>query len=259
MTAPLGEDPAIDAEAAPPARRARGGWLRIALAVAALAALVLLGRRLGAALPAFAAWVEGLGALGPIAFVAGYALAVVAFAPGSILTLAAGAIFGIARGTLYVFVAATLGASLAFLVARYAARPWVERRLAGNPRFAAIDRAVAQQGRRIVFLLRLSPAFPFNLLNYALGLTRVRFADALVASIGMLPGTLLYVYYGNVGGELAKAAGGAAQRGPAEWAVLALGLVATIAVTTIVARIARRALDDATDAGAAASAAPGGS
>jgi len=220
---------------------------RIALGAAAIAALLLLGRQLGARLPAFAAWVEGLGAWGPIAFIAGYALAVVAFAPGSVLTLAAGALFGLVRGTVLVFIAATLGASLAFLVARYAARPWVERRLAASPGFAAIDRAIAAQGRRIVFLLRLSPAFPFSLLNYALGLTQVRFVDALVASIGMLPGTLLYVYYGRVGRELAAAASGAAaRRGAGEWAVLGLGLVATIAVTTIVARTARRALREAT-------------
>ena len=234
-------------ESAPTAPRTQ--WLRLAAIAGAIVVLLLLGRRLGAALPAFAAWVDGLGAWGPVAFIAGYALAVVAFAPGSILTLAAGAIFGLARGTLYVFIAATIGASLAFLVARYVARPWVERRIAANPGFAAIDRAVAAQGRRIVFLLRLSPAFPFNLLNYALGLTRVRFVDALVASIGMLPGTLLYVYYGKLAGEVASLAGGApVERGAAYYAVLGLGLVATLLVTTIVARTARAALREATDA-----------
>jgi uncharacterized membrane protein YdjX (TVP38/TMEM64 family) len=147
-----------------------------------------------------------------------------------------------------VLIAATLGASLAFFVARYVARPWVERRIAANPGFAAIDRAIAAQGRRIVFLLRLSPAFPFNLLNYALGLTRVRFADALVASIGMLPGTLLYVYYGKLAGEVAALAAGApVARGPGYYAVLGLGLVATLLVTTIVARTASRALREATE------------
>jgi uncharacterized membrane protein YdjX (TVP38/TMEM64 family) len=226
-------------------------WARragqIAIAVAAIAVLLLVGRQLEAPLRAFATWVDGLGAVGPLVFIVGYALAVVAFAPGSVLTLAAGATFGIVRGTAYVFVAATLGAALAFLVARHLARPWVERRLAAHPGFTAIDRAIAAQGRRIVFLLRLSPAFPFSLLNYALGLTQVRFVDALVASVGMLPGTLLYVYYGYVGRQIAAAATGAAPaRGFADYAVLALGLVATIAVTTIVARIARRALREAT-------------
>jgi uncharacterized membrane protein YdjX (TVP38/TMEM64 family) len=95
---------------------------------------------------------------------------------------------------------------------------------------------------KIVLLLRLSPVFPFNLLNYGLGLTRVRFLDYLLASIGMLPGTLLYVYYGMVAGEVAAAVGGAAvERGPAYWTLLAIGLLATVAVTAVVTRIARRA------------------
>src|SRR6185503_6399832 len=134
---------------------------------------------------------------------------------------------------------ATLGACAAFLVARYLARGAVERRLVDYPRFAAIDRAVAREGRKIVFLLRLSPIFPFSLLNYALGLTRVRFADYAVASLGMLPGTLLYVYYGKVLGDVAQVAAGAelgnqAPRDAAYWTVLGLGLLATVAVTFVV-------------------------
>jgi uncharacterized membrane protein YdjX (TVP38/TMEM64 family) len=222
-------------------------WLRIGLAGVALAALVLLGRELGGEIPRFAAWVESLGIWGPAVFIAGYALAVVAFAPGSVLTLAAGAIFGLLWGTLYVLVAATLGACAAFLVSRYLARSLVERRLEATPRFGAIDRAIAEQGRKIVFLLRLSPLFPFNLLNYGLGLTRVRFVDYAVACAGMLPGTLLYVYYGKLAGDVAALAGGAATgRDAGYWAVLILGLVATVVVTTLVTRIARRALRDAT-------------
>ena len=209
--------------------------------------LLVAGRQLGALLPAFAARVNALGAWGPVVFVAGYALAVVAFVPGSILTLAANALFGLVKGTGLVLVAATLGACAAFLVARYVAREAVERRLAGHPRFAAIDRAVGTEGRKIVFLLRLSPLFPFTLLNYALGVTRVRFADYVVASAGMLPGTLLYVYYGQVAGDVVRLAGGATVRhDSAYYAVLALGLVATVILTTVVTRTARRALRDAT-------------
>ena len=97
-------------------------------------------------------------------------------------------------------------------------------------------------------LLRLSPVFPFNLLNYALGLTRVRFADYLVASIGMLPGTLLYVYYGKVAGDVARLAGSATvPRGAAYYGFVALGLVATVVGTTLVTRTARRALQEVTD------------
>jgi uncharacterized membrane protein YdjX (TVP38/TMEM64 family) len=223
-----------------------GRHLRAALIVVALGVLILFGRQLAGYVPAFAAAVAELGPWGPVVFVAGYAVAAVAFVPGSLLTLAAGAVFGLLRGTAYVFVGATLGAAAAFLVARHLARHAVERRLRDDPRLQAIDRAVARQGRRIVFLLRLSPLFPFNLLNYALGLTQVRFADYLVASIGMLPGTLLYVYYGKVLGDVAAvAAGRTVEKGPADYALLALGLLATLAATTLVARAARRALNEA--------------
>lgn len=217
--------------------------LTLAIAAVALAALILGGRQAGQYLPQFAAWVESLGWLGPLVFILGYAVATVAFIPGSLLTLAAGAIFGLVQGTLYTFIGATLGASAAFLVARYGARGWIERRIAGNPRFAAIDRAVGKEGFKIVALLRLSPIFPFNLLNYSLGLTRVRFLDYLLASVAMLPGTLLYVYYGKAAGSLAAVAGGVkAERGPEYWVTLGLGLVATIAVTTVITRLAGRAL-----------------
>ena len=220
---------------------------KIALAVAALVAVIALGREVGAYVPRFANWVEDLGPWGPAAFVVGYALATVAFVPGSVLTLAAGAIFGLVEGTLLVFAAATLGSIAAFLVARYFARDSIARRVEGDARFAAIDRAVELQGRRIVFLLRLSPVFPFNLLNYALGLTRVRLWDYAVASLGMLPGTLLYVYSGKVVGEVAALAGGGeVQRGAGYYLSWGVGLAATALVTVLVTRIARRALAEAT-------------
>jgi uncharacterized membrane protein YdjX (TVP38/TMEM64 family) len=226
----------------------RPSVIRLALIGIAVIAVVLLARYLGGYVPQFAVWVNGLGVWGPIIFILGYAAAAVAFVPGSLLTLVAGAIFGLGAGVVYVFIAATVGASAAFLVARYIARGAVENRLAGNPRFAAIDRAVGAEGRKIVFLLRLSPVFPFNLLNYALGLTKVRFVDYFIASAGMLPGTLLYVYYGKLAGDVAALAGGAAvEKGPGYYAVLGLGLVATVVVTTIVTRTARRALREATD------------
>lgn len=220
---------------------------KVALVVVALVAVIALGREAGAYVPRFASWVDGLGPWGPVAFVVGYAVATVAFVPGSVLTLAAGAIFGLVEGTLLVLTAATLGSIAAFLVARYFARDMVARRVEGDARFAAIDRAVEHQGRRIVFLLRLSPVFPFNLLNYALGLTRVRLLDYAVASIGMLPGTLLFVYSGKVAGEVAALASHAeVQRGLGYYLSWGVGLVATALVTVLVTRIARRALDAAT-------------
>jgi uncharacterized membrane protein YdjX (TVP38/TMEM64 family) len=212
--------------------------------LAVLVAVVLFGRSLAGYVPRFAEHVAGLGRWGPVAFVAGFVLAAVAFVPGSLLTLAAGAIFGLARGVLYVFVGATLGATAAFLVARYLVRSRVERRVRADRRFAAIDDAVARDGRRIVFLLRLSPVLPFNLLNYALGVTRVRLADFVLGCAGMLPGTVLYVYYGKLAGDVAGAVGGAAPRGAGYYAVLALGLAATILVTVLVTRLARRALKE---------------
>jgi uncharacterized membrane protein YdjX (TVP38/TMEM64 family) len=216
---------------------------RVLVGLIVLGALVLLARRAGGAIPEFAAWVDSLGPVGPLVFVLGYAIATVAFVPGSLLTLAGGAIFGVAQGTLWVFLGASLGAIAAFLVARYVARGTVERRIARYPRFAALDEAIARQGRKIVFLLRLSPVFPFVLLNYALGLTSVRLVDYALACVGMLPGTLLYVYYGKVVGDVAALAAGAApERGAADYALLGLGLVATLVVTTIVTRIATRAL-----------------
>lgn len=222
-------------------------WTRILVGIAVLALLLVLGRTAGGYVPRFAAWVDSLGDLGPLVFVIGYAAAVVAFVPGSLPSLAGGAIFGLGKGVVLVFIAATIGASCAFLVSRHLVRDSIARRIAGNPRFAAIDRAIENEGRRIVFLLRLSPVFPFSLLNYALGLTRVRFGDYVLASVGMLPGTLLYVYYGHVLGLAAALAGGAAhEKGAADYALLGLGLAATIVVTTLVTRIARRALAEAT-------------
>ena len=220
---------------------------RVLAALVLLGLLIVLGRRAGGYVPQFAAWVGSLGPWGAVVFILAYALATVAFIPGSLLTLAAGAIFGLVKGVAYVFVAAVLGSSLAFLISRYAARSVIERRLAGNARFAVIDQAIGREGRKIVVLLRLSPLFPFNLLNYALGLTRVSFTDYLLASIGMLPGTILYVYYGKLAGDVAALAGGIpATRGPGYYAVLGLGLVATVVVTTLVTRTARRALQEVT-------------
>ncbi len=227
--------------------------LKLVLGAAGLAALILVGRELGGVIPQFAAWVETLGIWGPVVFVAGYALATVAFVPGSLLTLAAGAIFGLAKGTLLVFIGATLGTAAAFLIARYAARSAIEHKLQNRPKFAGIDRAVSKAGFKIVFLMRLSPAFPYNLLNYALGLTSVKFRDYLLASFGMLPGTFLYVYYGKVLGSMAELSGEAAvDQGIGRWVMVGVGLLATVAVTTVITRIAKRALkEEVTDDGTA--------
>ena len=238
-------EPAASTDGAP---GRRSTVLRIALGGLLLAVLVVVARQAGGYIPQFAMWIDGLGVWGPLVFAVGYAIATVAFVPGSLLTLAGGAVFGLGFGTVYVFIGASVGATASFLIARYFARSAIERKLAGNERFAAIDRAVGDQGRKIVFLLRLSPVFPFILLNYGLGLTKVRLADYIVACLGMLPGTLLYTYYGKVVGDVAALAAGAApERGAAQWALLGVGLLATVVVTTVVTRIAARALKEATD------------
>ena len=222
--------------------------LRWLAALAAIAALILAGRQLTRLIPEFAQYLEGLGGFAGVLFVVGYVIATVAFIPGSILTLAAGALFGLTTGVALVFVAATIGSTLAFLISRYVVRGAIERRVADNPRFRAVDRAIAANGRRIVLLLRLSPVFPFAVLNYALGLTQISLRDYVVASVGMLPGTILYVYYGKLAGDVATLASGAAPpRDGGYYIVLALGLIATIGVTTLVTRMARTALRTATD------------
>lgn len=240
------ETQASDHRTATPAS-GRGGLLRLLVAAVVLVVLVLVGRQAGGYVEGFARWVDGLGIWGPVVYAAGYAVATVAFIPGSILTLAAGALFGLVKGTAVVLVGATIGAIGAFLAGRYLARSAIEKRIAGSAKFAAIDRAVGNEGLKIVFLLRLSPVFPFILLNYALGLTRVRLRDYALASVGMLPGTFLYVYLGKAAGDLAAvlAQGGgaeAAEAGVGRWVVLGVGLAATVAVTALVTRIARRAL-----------------
>ena len=199
-------------------------------------------------------WVDNLGAIAPIAFIVIYIIATVAFLPGSVLTLGAGVLFGIVRGSIYVFVGATLGATCAFLVGRYLARGWVARKIADNQKFKAIDRAVSLEGLKIVLLTRLSPIFPFNLLNYSLGVTGVALRDYILGSLGMIPGTIMYVYLGSLAGSIATI-GGATQPDAnpiAQWSIRIIGFVATAAVTLYVTKIARKALDESIDTRAAA-------
>ena len=219
-------------------------FAKIAAALVALIALVLVGREVPALLPRFTAWVASLGAWGPIVFIAGYSIAPVIFAPAFLLTIAAGAIFGFVPGVIYVMIGATIGATLAFLTGRYLARQFVESLLRREPRLMIIDRAVERHGRRLVTLLRMSPAVPYVLLNYALGVSRVRVVDFVAGSIGMLPVVAMYVYTGKIAGDLASlASGAAAPRGTAYYALIGLGFVSTVGVTIVVTRIAKQAIE----------------
>lgn len=220
-------------------------WTWIGLAII-VAALLLAGRLLpfDAWLKQFSAWVADFGPAGVVLYALAYAAAAVLFFPGSVLTIGAGFVFGILWGTLAVSLGSTLGAAFAFLIGRYVARDRVSALARKNERFAAIDDAIGKQGWKIVLLLRLSPLVPFNLSNYLYGLTAVPFWPYLVASwVGMLPGTVLYVYLGVVGRAGLEVAAG--QRVTHNWlqtVFLAVGLVATIIVTWFISRIARKAV-----------------
>lgn len=190
-------------------------------------------------------WIDSLGAVGAIAFILLYIIATVAFLPGSILTLGAGVVFGIFLGSFYVFIGATLGATAAFLIGRYLARGWVAKKIEGNKKFLAIDRAVGREGLKIVLLTRLSPLFPFNLLNYAYGVTGVSLKNYFIGSVGMIPGTIMYVYIGSLAGNLATIGTEAQPGNPAlRWTIRMVGFIATVAVTLFVTQIARQALEN---------------
>ncbi len=195
----------------------------------------------------FISWARSAGSAGLLAYFLFYMVGVVLFLPGSLLTMGSGFIYGPIRGILLVSPASVIGATIAFLVARFFAREWVARRIATHPKFAAIDEAVGTRGFYIVFLLRLSPVVPFNMLNYALGLTRVKLRDYVVASfLGMLPGTFLVVYLGSLIINAAQLLSGQRpEAGPWGQIFFLAGLVATAIVTALITRISRRALNRA--------------
>ena len=189
---------------------------------------------------------QSAGPWGPVLLAGTFVVACVLFIPGSIITLGAGFLFGVLRGTIAVSVGSVLGATAAFLIGRTLLRGWIEKRTAAYPRFQAIDRAVGKEGFKIVLLVRLSPVFPFNLLNYALGLTDVRLWQYVLASwIGMLPGTLMYVYLGSALKSLADVAAGAPKGGTPQTVFFVAGLVMTVVATVVITRVASRALSEA--------------
>lgn len=183
-------------------------------------------------------WIESLGTIGGIVFILIYIIATTLLISGAILTLGAGLIFGIIKGSILVSIGSTLGATASFLIGRYLLRNWVEKQIEKQPNFKAIDAAVAKEGWKIVGLTRLSPLFPFVFLNYAFGVTKVSLKDYVLASwIGMMPGTVMYVYIGYIGKS-------ASQGNPLKLALNIIGLIATIAVTIYVTKIAKQALDN---------------
>lgn len=217
----------------------------------ALLLLLLIGAGLAAyflwireRLPDFVEWVRAQGFAGALVFMGGYALATVLMIPGALITMLAGLIYGPWLGLAVVSPASVLGASLAFLLGRFVFRGAVERKMAGSRRFRALQTAMEREGFKILVLVRLSPIFPYSLVNYAFGVTRLPLGQyALGSWIGMLAGTFLYVYLGSTVGDLARlTSGDAPDAGAAGWALRGAGLLATVAVTVLITRAARRAL-----------------
>lgn len=218
-----------------------GGTARLVIAGLLVAVLLLIAsffrENIGDWLGEFQAWVKGAGLKGALAYIIVYVIATHLLAPAWILTVGAGAIYHLFYAVALASVASTLGAACSFILARSFLRGTIEKKISGNETFATIDKAIAEQGWKIVLLIRLSPMFPYNLLNYALGLTRVRFIHYVLASwIGMFPGTFMYVYLGSLGNFDNR------DKSLGEWIFFGGGLAATIAVSVWVARIARNAL-----------------
>ena len=193
-------------------------------------------------------WVENLGVFGPIAYIIIYNLATILFIPGSLLTLKGGCLFGLFWGSVYVLTAAIIGAILAFIVGRYLSRDWVARQINKYPKFGAINLAVAKEGWKIVLLTRLCPIFPFNLLNYAFGVTQVSLKDYILGSFGIIPGTVMYVYMGSLATDLAMINQSYQPTNPEaqiwQWVMQIIGLIATIAITIYITKIAQKALNE---------------
>ena len=230
----------------------KSGMLRLIVLIAIVIALFCAMKFLPVQewLRNFNAWVAHMGVTGIFIFIGVYAVATVLLAPGSLLTIGAGFAFGLWKGFLAVSAGSTLGAGLAFLVARFIARSRVEAIAKENDRFRRIDNAIGKQGAKLIFLLRLSPVIPFNISNYFYGLTSVKFWPyVLVSWIGMIPGTFLYVYIGTASQAVVSAAatGEAVKHGWQYWAFLSIGLAATIFVTIWVTKIARYALQKTAD------------
>jgi uncharacterized membrane protein YdjX (TVP38/TMEM64 family) len=219
--------------------KARSRWKWVFLLVVAIVVFVVARRfQVEKQLRVALDWVRQLGPWGVVVFILIFIGAAILFVPGSVLTLGAGAIYGAAWGSVYSSIGGTLGAAAAFLVSRYLLRERLARRFEQNARWAAVDRAVAEDGWKIILLTRLSPVFPYNLSNYGFGLTQVKFRHYFMASwLGMMPAAVMYAYLGSLA-RTSTASG----RSPIEWAFYGLGLAATIGVTIVIGRISRRAL-----------------
>lgn len=221
--------------------------LKLIAAIVVIVGFVALSRVLPVSvwLEHFVLWVHNMGVAGAFVFAAAYIAGTVFLMPGTVLTAGSGLLYGTLIGTLIVSPASVIGATISFLIARTFGRDWVGKKLANYPKFSAIDRAVERHGFKVVLLMRLEPVFiPFALLNYALGLTKVRMRDYILASwIGMLPATVLYVYIGTVIHDLSQLVRGhLPSSGILGRVLLWGGLGVTVLLVLLLVRIAHRAL-----------------
>ena len=188
--------------------------------------------------------IESLGSTGVIAFILLYIVATVALIPGSILTLGAGVVFGVGWGSIYVLTGAICGEMCAFLLGRYFARDWINRKIEHNKVFKALNRALQREGLKIILLTRLYPIFPFSLLNYAFGVTGISWRNYFLGSIGMIPMTVTYVYCGSLAENLATIDRASQIANPQlQWTIRIIGFLATLGATIYLTRIANQALD----------------
>lgn len=222
----------------PDLKRAATGLLRASGVAVPLMTSIAIGQLATPYLPGFSEWVQTLGIWAPLAFVVAYVGVVLFLLPSFLLTMAGGAVFGVVKGSVLVLTGATIGGTLAFRLGRTVLRSSVQRRVAAHPTLSAVNRVIGDDGLRLMILLRLSPAIPFVLSNYALGVTRVRTRDFVLAMLGMLPIIASYAAFGAAG---AKAAHG---DGALSTPVLAVGVIATVAMGLLVARLTQRALRD---------------
>ena len=217
-------------------RKSSGLWRPVVLILVIIAALVLArGLGLGTRLGELQNWIEGLGIWGHLVFVGIYIAAVIAGIPGSAITVTAGVLFGSVMGVVLVSIGSTVGASLAFLIARYFARDAIARWLSSKERFSRLDQLTEQHGAIMVAITRLIPIFPFNLLNYGFGITRVRFWTYVFWSwLCMLPGTVLYVVGTDAFANIAQ--------GQNPWKLIAIVALA-LGVVIMLGLFARRKLN----------------
>jgi uncharacterized membrane protein YdjX (TVP38/TMEM64 family) len=220
-------------------------WQWIGLGIIALVVFIAwFFLPLGEWIQSFNDWIDSLGIWGGLVFVAVYIVATILLAPGSVFTVAGGFVFGLAWGFPLVVTAATIGASLAFLIARYLARDRIKEFVARKPRFNAVDRAVSDEGWKVVALLRLSPLVPFNLQNYFFGLTEVKLWHYVLATFfGIIPGALLYLYVGAIGKAAAGSGVPPGSGGILQWVFFGVGLIATAVVAILVTRKAKAKLE----------------